>query len=137
MHHVTLQQYVASEQDEPYKHQHCALLTLFVKQCHWISRSHAAQAARLKEALAEGRVLVSEQAPRNVGVGHLQEVEARLQPQADALLRQQRPAASARRASENAACIRQRTRLLPITGAFHKKQQHMTHATDEVTSNEE
>ena len=49
--------------------------------------------AHLEEAFAEGRVLVGEQALGDVRVGHLQEVEVGLQLQADALLRQQRPAA--------------------------------------------
>lgn len=46
----------------------------------------------LEKALAEGGVLVGEQALGDIGVGHLQEVEVGLQLQADALLRQQRPA---------------------------------------------
>ena len=50
------------------------------------------RAADLEEALAQGRILVSEQAARHVGIRHFQEMEVWLQPQANALLRQQRPA---------------------------------------------
>ena len=50
--------------------------------------------ARLEEALPEDGVLVGQQAARDVRVGDLQEPEPRLQGQADALLRQQRPAQS-------------------------------------------
>ena len=56
---------------------------------HHASGAHA---ANLEQARAQSRVLVGQQAARDVGVCHLQEVEVRLQPQADALLRQQRPA---------------------------------------------
>lgn len=67
--------------------------------CHyagaWISlRNQQEMPAYLEEALPESWVFVSEQAARDIGVGHLQEVELGGQGHADSLLGQQRPAAS-------------------------------------------